>query len=252
MPDTDPDVKPLALLIPGLDGTGLLYYRQIEALSAHYRVAAWRFRQNSRFELADLTKEIGEATGGETAGSMLVVGESFGGLIALDYVLSYPERVRRLLLVNAFARYRRRVRIRLARLLAPLLAFEFAKRVKDYVADCILEREGILIEDRRRYREIIRQIDPPAYRRRLLLTQTIDLTPRLPQITVPTVLLAAGRDKIVPSVPEARFMAAHIPDAELHEFPEAGHALLLTPGVSLADFSGFPFPRQPASTSAGG
>jgi pimeloyl-ACP methyl ester carboxylesterase len=50
------------------------------------------------------------------------------------------------------------------------------------------------------------------------------------------VLLASGRDKLVPSIREAHFMASRIPNARVHEFPEAGHALLLTPGISLADY----------------
>jgi hypothetical protein len=31
-------------------------------------------------------------------------------------------------------------------------------------------------------------------------------------------------------------MASKIPNAEVHEFPRAGHALLLTPGFSLAAY----------------
>ena len=233
--DANSDAKPLALLIPGLDGTGMLYYRQIEALSAHYRVLPWRFRPRSDFELPDLTRELGEGTAGEPPGSMLVVGESFGGLIALDYVLSYPERVRLLVLVNAFPYYRGRLRIRLARPLARLLDYRIAQRAKNYIVDRTLQAEGIPEEDRRRYHEIVRQIHPAAYRRRLTLARDTDLRPRLASITVPTLLLASGRDKIVPSVTEAHSMAARIPCARVHEYPEAGHALLLTPGVSLAD-----------------
>ncbi|MBP1595872.1 MAG: hypothetical protein H6Q05_1249, partial [Acidobacteria bacterium] len=45
-------VKPLALLIPGLDGTGRLFYRQIEALVRRYRVLAWDFGAGADFDLA--------------------------------------------------------------------------------------------------------------------------------------------------------------------------------------------------------
>lgn len=232
------DAKPLALLIPGLDGTGNLFYRQLEALAGKYRVRPWNYGPGTDFDLAGLTHKLASATSGEAPGSILVVGESFGGLVALNYVLHYPERVRRLVLVNAFPYYRRRLRLRLAHALTPLLLLKAAQGVKDLIADRTLLWEGVSAEDRKRYLEIIRQVDPEAYRRRLQLIREVDLRPRLVEIAVPTVLLAAGRDKVVPSVLEARFMAARIPRARVHEFPTAGHALLLTPGISLTDYEG--------------
>jgi pimeloyl-ACP methyl ester carboxylesterase len=229
--------KPLALLIPGLDGSGLLYYRQIGALSERYRPVAWRFRAAGEFDISDLVRELGEGTEGEAPRSILVVGESFGGVLAMHYVLEYPERVRRLILVNTFARYPCRLRIRAARALAPLLRFRLACRIKDYAADRILAREGIAPADLQRYREIVRGVDLRAYRRRLELVERADVRRRLGEIAVPTVILAAGRDKLVPSIRQARYLASRIPQATVHEFPHAGHALLLTPGVSLAAYA---------------
>ena len=229
-------VKPLALLIPGLDGTGRLYYRQIEALAHKYRVRPWDFGPGADFDLASLVGELGQATATELPGSMLLVGESFGGPVAIAYVLRYPERVRRLILVNTFPYYSRQLRLVLGIGLSGLLTLDLARRVKDLVVNRILADEGISEEDRLRYKEIVATIGLESYRRRLQLLRQIDLRPQLTEIRIPVALLAAGRDKIVPSVPEARFMASQIPNAQLVEFPEAGHALLLTPGISLADY----------------
>jgi len=228
--------KPLALLIPGLDGTGLLFYRQVEALSARYRIRAWNFRRRSRFDFPGLVEELREGTEGEEPKSILVVGESFGGPIALHYVLALPERVRSLALINAFPYYRGRRRIRLICALAPLLRWSAARGVKNWLVDRTLAFEGILPGDRARYRRIVQQIDQHAYRQRLELVKQVDLRAELEKITVPTILFASGRDKIVAAVREARGMASIIPHAKLHEFPRAGHALLLTPGFSLADY----------------
>jgi pimeloyl-ACP methyl ester carboxylesterase len=247
MDETKPDDNPVALLIPGLDGTGGLFYRQIEALAGRYRVMPWAYAPGGDFNLSDLTRDLGRETAGEAPHSILVVGESFGGLVALNYVLHYPERVRRLLLVNTFPYYRGRLRIRLARILVGFLRFALWRRLKNFAVDQALLREGILPEDRQRYREVVRQIDLPAYRRRLQLVQETDLRPQLGRITATTVLLAAGRDKLVPSVAEAHFMAARIANAQVHEFPEAGHALLLTPGFSLADYVEIPDTRSQTS-----
>jgi len=237
MQNTNSGKKQLALLIPGLDGTGKLFRTQEEALSKKYRVHAWSYGVGNHFGWHDLTLKLGQSTADEPAGSILVVAESFGGPVAINYVLQYPERVRRLILVNTFPYYGRRIRLRLAYALMPLLMFRFAQDVKDFFVERLLRSEGVPPEHRKHFVEVIHQIDRGGYRRRLRLLQDIDLRPRLHEIAVPTILLAGGRDKIVPSVAEARFMAARIKNACVHVFPEAGHALLLTPGVSLADYA---------------
>lgn len=230
-------MNPLALLIPGLDGTGLLYYRQIEALSRRYRVRPWRFAPRAAFTFADLVQELGAGTVGEAPHSILVVGESFGGVLAMHYALAFPERARRLILVNTFPYYRRRLRIRLAELLAPVLAWESSRKLKGWIVESILAREGIEREDLDRYHAIVRQVDLQAYRCRLALVRLVDLRPRLREIGSPTIILASGRDKLVPSRLDAQVLASGIPHALVHEFPRAGHALLLTPGFTLADYA---------------
>jgi len=228
--------NPLALLIPGLDGTGKFYERHLEALNGRYRALPWEYPRCESFDFADLVEELGKATRDEEPGSIAVVGESFGGPVAMHYVLRYPERVRTLLLINTFPSYRRRLRIRLACKLVPLLRVRGFSAIKDYVVDRTLRLEGIPEAERRRYSEIVSLVHMPAYRRRLELVREAALRSRLREIRVPTVILASGRDKIVPSVEEARYMARLIPQSRMVVVPYAGHALLLTPGFSLADY----------------
>lgn len=236
MKNDSPLRKPLALLIPGLDGTGRLFCRQAAALGARYRVRAWEFQRRSRFTLDDLVKDMANETRAEAPESIAVVGESFGGTVAISYVLAYPERVRSLCLINAFPVYRHRLRIHLACRLLPLLRLPGIRHLKDLIAEGILAAEGITMDGRKIYQDVIQDVDTESYRQRLEIVRRVNLVSRLPEIRVPTVLLASGRDKLVPSVPEARFMAGRIPNSRLHEFPRAGHALLLTPGFQLADY----------------
>ena len=92
-------------------------------------------------------------------------------------------------------------------------------------------------EDRRAYYEVIRGIDMEAYRQRLEIVSSVDLVERLSEIKVPTLLFASGRDKLVPVGGKRRDSWPRAsPRRRLHEFPRAGHALLLTPGFRLADY----------------
>lgn len=230
------DAKPLALLVPGLDGTGLLFYRQVEPLSSRYRVLPWSFLVRSRFEFTDLVAELNEGVSREAPGPIVLVGESFGGVIAMHFALAFPERIRLLALINTFPYYRGRIRLGIGLRLLPGLRWKTARDLKDRIVDRILAVEGIHAEDRRRYREIVQRVDRGAYRRRLELSRSVDLRSRLGSISSNTILFASGRDRLVPSVQEAEWMASQIPNARLHVFPRAGHALLLTPGFSLADY----------------
>ena len=54
----------------------------------------------------------------------------------------------------------------------------------------------------------------------------LDLLPRLSELRIPVALVAADRDRIVPSVPCAQEMAAHLPDVTLEVVPGGGHLIL--------------------------
>ncbi len=236
MERTDPDTKPLILLIPGLDGTGRFFDSQLDSLSRVYRPLPWAFRPRADFDFPDLVREMAPAVKNEAPGSVTLVGESFGGAIALHFVLAFQDRIRQLALINGFPYYPRRAGIALGCMFAPALRWYGIRSIKNCLTDRLLASEGITEEGRRHYRDVVRLIDPAAYRRRLELVREADLRARLTDIAVPTLIFAAGRDKIVPSMRAAAFMAARIPNTRIHRFPNAGHALLLTPGFTLADY----------------
>src|SRR5262245_43409448 len=101
---------PQVVYLPGLDGTGRLLHRQ-PGLHAGFRVDCVSYPQD-RFatyeELADLGAELIRSAGGRPA---IILAESFGGAVALILALRHPQLVERLLLVNTFAWYPRRLLI---------------------------------------------------------------------------------------------------------------------------------------------
>ncbi len=229
-------LKPLLLLLPGLDGTGRFFEPHLAALSEHYRPLPFAYRHRPPFGFGDLVEEIAEATGSEPPGSIVVTGESFGGPVAMNFVLAYPERVQSLVLINTFSRYSWRIRIRLGCRLSGFLRWKGIQQLKTLVAEGILRMEGVPPVLRGHYHRVVQMIDMDSYCCRLNLVRDVDLRQRLCEIRVPTLILAARRDKIVPSWRAAEFMRARIPLARVREFPAAGHALLLTPGFSLAHY----------------
>src|SRR5690606_23344359 len=94
--------------LPGIDGTGRLLFRQ-ERLLAGFHVRCVSYPQDDRHTYPDLVALGARAL--EETGPAVLLAESFGGAVALLIALQRPELVRRLVLVNSFARYPRRLPI---------------------------------------------------------------------------------------------------------------------------------------------
>ncbi|HVG18638.1 MAG TPA: alpha/beta hydrolase [Blastocatellia bacterium] len=226
---------PLLVYIAGLDGTGQLFFKQAPSLSQSYRVATYRSRDEGKFTYDDLTADVAyviRSLGEERA---TVLGESFGGTVALAFALRYPEMVERLVVVNSFPRFRSRIRIRLAALLASVLPFQALWPVRLAANTLGLYADGVEREDRRRFFKAIRTVKGESYARRLQLISEFDVEDRLPEIQAPTLFIAGEKDRLIESASEARDMAARMPDARVRIVEGAGHACLLGNRVRLAE-----------------
>lgn len=97
--------KPL-LFLHGWATDSSLYSPIIKPLSATFRVITVDlpgFGQSERpkkpLKLADYTQTIYELISHLNLNSIVIIGHSFGGKIALDYTYTYPQRVEKLILI---------------------------------------------------------------------------------------------------------------------------------------------------------
>src|SRR5512144_2473986 len=91
------------VLVPGMDGTGQLFYRQVPLLSRRYRVATYALRDDTSDMdrlVADLAHVVDTVAPGEQRA--VVIGESFGGALALSFALAMPQKVSALVVLNSF------------------------------------------------------------------------------------------------------------------------------------------------------
>jgi pimeloyl-ACP methyl ester carboxylesterase len=225
---------PLAVYVAGIDGTGELLFKQIPALARSRRVATFRLRDRLPFTYDDLADDVAaiiRALGGERA---TILAESFGGTVALHFALRHPALAERLVIVNSFARFRARRRLRMAAGLAGLLPHRVAHGVKWIGNSVGLRGDGVARADRDRFFEIMRGVDSAAYAHRLRLIMELNLEDRLPEIRVPTLFIAGQRDLLLRSAANAHAMAARMPNATVRIIPRAGHSCLLGGRVDLA------------------
>jgi pimeloyl-ACP methyl ester carboxylesterase len=160
------------------------------------------------------------------AGPACVVGISMGGAVALQLALDCPQVVRRLVLVNTFARLRPQspqvwLYFALRFLLVHTLGLATQARA---VARRIFPRPDQL-DLRDRLIEQILQADPRGYRAAMRALALFDVRARLGGIACPTLVISGERDTTVP-VPLQRALAESIPHARQILIPGAGHAVI--------------------------
>lgn len=224
---------PPLVLVPGMDGTGRLFYRQVPLLARHFTVATYALRDDAPDMdtlVDDLASVIGNLT--EHGRPATVLGESFGGTLAMSFAVVRPELVRALVVLNSFPFFRPQYRLRLAVAGLGVMPWGAMGLVRRLTAFRMHSRYTHRLELRRFLHET-GYTTREGYVGRLRILQQYDVRPRLPDITAPTLFIAADRDHLVPSLEQARYMANRVPRAALHVLRGHGHICMIAPNVDL-------------------
>lgn len=216
--------------LPGIDGTGRLLFRQ-ERLNTDFALRCVSYPQDDRHTYADLVK-LGIAAL-EATGPAAVLAESFGGAVALMVALERPDLVRRLVLVNTFAHYPRRLTIDVGGLFGPWLpnmpSHPLTRTVRGYFffGPCISK------DVRNGFWEQTKDVPMRAYGHRMRLLREANLLARLSEVRAPAVVYVSSNDWVVPSA-AGKLLARRLPRARLLESHDAGHAAMIDPRIDVA------------------
>jgi pimeloyl-ACP methyl ester carboxylesterase len=226
---------PPIVLVPGLDGTGLLFYRQVERLASRHRVVTVRLRDEVTVmdtlvsDLHDVVRPLGAP--------VTLIGESFGGALSLSFALAHPALVRRLVIIISFPYFAPQARLRLGYHLLRATPWGMMRIVRQLTAFRMHSRHTHRTE-LRTFHELMRQTTREGYLSRLSILRSYDVRRRLPEITMPTLFLASDCDHLVPAVEQARLMASLVPGATLRILEGHGHVCLIAPDLDLAEILG--------------
>lgn len=239
-------------------GVSTFFFRYIaEHFRGQHTVVLWDYRGHGRsslpkdIETADLSIErnardlrcVIEAAGLEEPPVLL--GHSMGCQVILEYAKQNPGQVQAL--VPMFGTYARpldtfmdspharkvfNVVNRLAalsgktgtRMLLPLYASPLAFDVGRITG--LVDRHYAERADIDRYMEHLIHMDPRVFLRMVSLMADHDLSDFLPQVDVPTLVIAGENDLFTP-LHRSRYMAEHIPGAELMVLAEGSHAAIV-------------------------
>jgi 3-oxoadipate enol-lactonase len=184
--------------------------------------------------LAAVADRMAEAVTGAAGGEAIVLGNGYGGFVALQMAIRHPGIASRLVLADCGAAFSQAGReafrnmaaaskarglqaitdVAMRRLFAP----EFQAQHPDLMAN---RREAFL------------RTDPDVFQDACVALAELDLRPQLPQVKVPVLVLVGEHDEATPP-PMSHELAALLPNARLKVIPGCAHVpQLQSPRVFL-------------------
>ncbi|MBB6455319.1 pimeloyl-ACP methyl ester carboxylesterase [Salirhabdus euzebyi] len=146
----------------------------------------------------------------------ILAGESSGSKVVLQFALKYPNRVKGLVLVDGFGFAFPKEAIQMT---IDQLEQDYHGYIDAFVDLCLPNGEAHI---KRWGKNILLRASKEDAIELLKINATVDLTPQLKNIHVPTLIVHGQNDALVPVV-TAEQIATEIPGAELVVIPDAGH-----------------------------
>ncbi len=248
--------KPVAFLVHGGPGTDHTSYKPaFSSLARNLQLVYFDHRGQGRsargpketYTLNNNVEDMEALRQYLGLDQIVVIGTSYGGMVALSYAVRYSQHVSHLIVIATAARYHFLQR---AREILAVRGTEEQKRVAQRLWDGCFENE----EQLREYFQVMGPMyslkyDPylseQAWKRVILSVDAInvafggflrdyDILDSLHKITAPTLVIAGRHDWICP--PEfSEEIAKAIPKAELRIFENSGHLIRVDEKEALLD-----------------
>ena len=232
------------ILVPGIDGTAQLFYRQMPLLAERFNVVAFPLRDDADATMATLIEDLRVLITEVAPDGAVLLGESFGGALSMSFALAHRELVKGLVIINSFPWLRNRPQLHVGRILLRLIPSAAMPHIRRGTASRMHSRHTNA-DDLAEFWKHTDDIDQIGYRSRLGILGRYDIRHRLREIVAPTLLLAADEDKLIPSVRCARYMHERIPNSSMTVLAGYGNICLITHDLDLRTYVLPWWDRQP-------
>ncbi|MDY6795118.1 MAG: alpha/beta hydrolase [Actinomycetota bacterium] len=225
------------LFLPGMEGAKEFWAPQAEALGDRYRAIACSLpvrKPRLSSAIGDYALDVVALMDSLDLPKAVVVGESFGGMVAQELAIYHPERVAGIILCNTMDRLRRGYfglnMFTLACLVhnlafLPFLTMEQRKSILRWVS----RHRGFVLDSSPGNDDLIEYIiaygtacGAPTYLDRVIAGARLDYIPRLRDIDVSTLVLRGEEDRLV-AAETILSLVGGIPHAELALIEGGGH-----------------------------
>lgn len=229
---------PLFVFLPGMDGTGQLFRAQTSGLEAGFDIRSLAIPADDLTSWDVLTDKVVGLIEAEIKPdpqrSVYLCGESFGGCLAIKVALRAPKLFERVILVNPASSVSYRPWMYFGIPLTKIVPESFYTLGSLLGLPVLAAMSRIAPEDRQALMEAVSMVPQKTAVWRLSLLKEFDIKDnQLRWITQPTLVIAGGSDRLLPSVAEAQRLVRNLPNAEMVVLPDSGHACLLEKDVNL-------------------
>lgn len=231
--------SPLFIFLPGMDGTGQLLRTQTAVLEAELDVRCLAIPPDDQTGWDELTDEVLKLIQTEIdnrlPGQLIYLcGESFGGCLALKLATHAPHLFDRIILINPASSFHDRPWMLWGGQIIrwfPTFLYELSSIG---LLPLLGALERISASDRQAFLTTVRAIPKETSIWRLSLLQSFKLNELpLEQLKQPILVVASGRDRLLPSISDAQALVHRLPNAKLVTLPYSGHACLLEEDTNL-------------------
>lgn len=229
------------ILIPGFASGAWTWFRQTEELSKDLRVVTFDPRGIGRSKAADedlqnlsmkdFVEDVARVLDELKIEKANVLGASFGGFVAQEFALKFPERVKKLILACTTAGGANHVKpdIEILRSFSPDPTLPLGEKIRRFIrpafTDEFNEERADEVEKVCRMREQ-NIVSDAVYMAQLQVAFTFDTEENLSAIESETLVITGNKDSVVP-MENSLNLAKKIPNAKLEIIENGSHLFFI-------------------------
>ena len=232
---------PPLLVVPGLAGGFGLLGPLVRELETSFRVISYQLRGEDdcfalrrRFRLEDLVEDLAEFLDFLCLERPAILGVSFGGVLALEFAARFPNKLERLIVQGAGARFERT-------LIQQVAGVVLSRYPLPSDSTFVNQFFNVLFGSKPRSTALFDfvtrqcwQTDQGVMAHRFQLLKQFDLSARLDRIRAKTLILAGDRDFLV-SKQSLALLADGLKDGRLVELTGCGHLAFVSRPAQVAE-----------------
>lgn len=229
------------ILIPGFASGAWTWFCQIPELSENFRVITFDPRGIGQSKKADaetlnasldtFVEDILQIVNNLQIEKINVLGASFGGFVAQQFALQYPEKVNKLILACTSAGGKNHVKpdAEILRSYTPNPKFTSGEQIRHFIRPAFTEafnrEHAEVIEKVCRLREA-NEVSEKTYSAQLQTAFSFAIEENLGEIKHETLVITGDQDNLVP-MPNSINLAKKLPNAELKIIKDGSHMFFI-------------------------